>query len=171
MLKYTNWKKTVDSWLQLARVLLDKLLGGLPRWLLRKVYPPTRLSEHIELDLRSIRPVSVSIGNTPRVSVTLRVTNKSPYVDVELEHATIEIWDNQPFIKFENNEKRAIPRWQTAQPYYDCFLNEIQRERLRVVKEKEANLQVSIYVSFNTSLGRIQKSITGVSGFKVDFTN
>ena len=160
----------MDSWGQLLRVIVEKLVSTLPNWFLRRLYPLSRLGEHIELDLRSISPVSINLGNSPRVNLYLRVTNKSPYIDVELDHLSVEIWDSQPFIKFECNEKRMIFKWQTQNPYCDTFLNEIQRNRLRELREKNGVLQVSIDASFNTPLGRIQKSMRGVSGFRADFS-
>lgn len=160
----------MDSWAQLLRFFLDKVLGALPAWMLRRFYTQLTLDGHLEVDLRSTAPVCFSVGEAPRMDVYLWVTNKSPYVNVEIERVFIEVWDSQPFVGFETNQKEVVRKLETKTIFCRSYLSEIQRARLREVKDKNRDPQLSIDMVFNTPLGRIQKTIRGLSRFKVDFT-
>jgi hypothetical protein len=70
----------------------EKLLGVLPGWLRRRLYPDARLAQDVTLKLRGEKPININVGSKPsEVWVYFEVENHSP-VDIVLDRITLFIW-------------------------------------------------------------------------------
>ena len=80
----------MSAWLTLGRMVAQKILDFLPRLIMRWVHPPERLAAHIDVDVRDL---DFQLHSIPHVYLWLRITNRSPSVDVQVDHVFVDIWD------------------------------------------------------------------------------
>jgi hypothetical protein len=75
--------------------LVERLYHFLPRWLERRMLPPSKVQAEIDVDLRRLSPVNVSGGEVPSVSLWFEITNRSQIV-ITLDRLLLEVWFGQP---------------------------------------------------------------------------
>ena len=80
---------TMDFLLSLAG---DRLLGVLPGWIRRRLYPDARLARDVTLKLRGEKPINVNVqSKPPEIWMYFEVENHSP-VDIVLDRITLFVW-------------------------------------------------------------------------------
>lgn len=76
----------------LSKIILAKL----PGWFVRYFYPPKKIADSIDIDLRNNQPVVISFGtDIPSVDLYFQIFNKSPF-DLVLDRLLIDFWIGQP---------------------------------------------------------------------------
>src|SRR6266851_2982801 len=117
------------SWVPLARVLLVKLVDALPKFLLKRLYPRAALAAHIDLDLSIPAGMEFALYGVPRVYLYLRITNRSPYLEVEVDSL-----DRKPLATAESHDVLTVPRCSRNEDLRcENELNEFQVARIREV--------------------------------------
>ncbi len=146
------------SWVPLARVLLVKLVDALPKFLLKRLYPRAALAAHIDLDLSIPAGMEFALYGVPRVYLYLRITNRSPYLEVEVDRLHVDIWDRQPLATAESHDVLTVPRCSRNEDLRcENELNEFQVARIReVAKTPEPRFKAYLKATLNTSLGRVE---------------
>jgi hypothetical protein len=146
------------AWVPLVRVLLVRLVDVLPKFLLKRLYPRESLTAHIDLDLSIPAGMEFALYGVPRVYLWVRVTNRSPYLDVEVDRLHVDIWDSQPLATAATDDVIAVPRSSRNEDFRcENELNEFQVKKIReVAKTLEPRFKAYLKASLNTSLGRIE---------------
>lgn len=153
------------AWLPLARVLLVRLTDILPKFLLKRLYPREALAAHIDLDVSIPAGLEFALYGVPRVYLWIRVTNRSPYLDVEVDRLAVDIWDNQPLATAACNDLVEVPRCSKSEDLHcEDQLNEFQVRKIREAKNSELRFKAYLKATLNTALGRMEitKTIEGV---------
>jgi len=72
---------------------LFKVLNRIFPFLAKKIYSESDFIKHIDVDVRSSNPVEICLnGKIPEVTIYLKITNRSPYLDVEFDRAVFSLW-------------------------------------------------------------------------------
>jgi hypothetical protein len=70
----------------------ERLLGVLPGWIRRRLYPDARLPREVTLKLRGEKPVQVNVSSKPaELWVYFEVENHSP-IDIMLDRIVLFLW-------------------------------------------------------------------------------
>jgi len=146
------------SWVPLARVLLVKLVDFLPKFLVKRLYPREALAAHIDLDLSIPAGMEFALYGVPRVYLYVRITNRSPYMDIEVDRLHADIWDNQPLATAASHDVITVPRCSRSEDFASGNeLNEFQVRKIReVAKTRDPRFKAYLKATLNTSLGRIE---------------
>lgn len=153
----------------MAEILLylsEKVLAMLPRWIARRLLPPRRIAEQVEIDLRRISPIAISFGSTefPCVQVWFRISNLSP-VSLLLDRLLVDLWVGQPTLRCAVLRRVEIPRRSTKDDIYLWHdLTNTQEERIRRHADEKGVLTVpvTIYVDayFESRIGPVHVETT-----------
>ncbi len=145
------------AWVPLARVLLVRLVDGLPKFLLKRLYPREALAAHIDLDVSIPAGMEFALYGVPRVCLWLKVTNRSPYLDIEVDRLHVDIWDSQPLATAAGHDVVAVPRCSKSEDLHcEDQLNEFQVRKIREARNSEPRFKAYLKATLNTSLGRIE---------------
>jgi len=126
----------------------------------KKIYPEKKIKEHIETDVRSTQPITITLNKEiPEISVYLKVTNKSPYLDVEFDRCEFSLWlkssrGQQPLTKISVMSKELVKKGESKIIYCNEKLTESQVKFVKNIKNINgvtADLQ-SLNIWFNSSL-------------------
>ena len=72
---------------------LFKVLNKIFPFLAKKIYPESKFRKHIDIDVLSTNPIEISLnGRIPEITIHLKITNRSPYIDVKFDRAVFELW-------------------------------------------------------------------------------
>lgn len=143
-------------WVPIARAVFIGLVNLLPKFLLKRLYPHSALAEHIDIDIAIPAGMEFALYGVPCVYLWLRVTNRSPYLDVEVDRVTADIWDNQPLATAASYDAVAVSRCSRTERDLRCtdHLNEFQVKKIREISERR--FKVYIKATLNTALGRVE---------------
>ena len=151
------------SWRDFFSIISTLVLRKLPGWLARSLYPAERLREDLELDLRSTRGLSFSLGHSPNGWAWLRLTNKSPLA-VEVQHAEVEVWDGQPVCKLTHTGRVIVAAKKTAEIYCADFINEWQERRVHEARVPGSGFTVSARLLLTTPYGAEELRVMNKEG-------
>jgi hypothetical protein len=74
------------------------LAQKLPAWIVRRFYSTAKALERFDVDLRSVRGISIVRGAIPELEIFLRFTNRNPF-DVHVWRVDFpDIWFGQPLL-------------------------------------------------------------------------
>ena len=144
-----------NAWLTLVRMVGQKIVAFLPRLILKRFYPLEALAAHIDIDVRNLE---FRLDDVPRAYLWLRITNRSPYVDIQVHHVFVDIWDTQPLGKLSTSERDVIPRCTRPKKaaLCDADLTDAQVRRLRQQKETSEEFMCHIRAVFESALGSVE---------------
>lgn len=123
----------------------------------KKMYPKDKFRGDIEIDVRSTNPISFSLtSNIPTLNLYIKITNKSPYLDIYFDRAIFSVWIRskhgyQPVIEegyFLRKEK--IKRRETKELFCQMELKYSQVNFLKKIKEDK---EISATLMFDTYIG------------------
>lgn len=105
------------SWPLLLRVLWSGL-NLLPRFVLRRKYPPPTVARNFNVDLESTRAIDLSFGSSiPQLRLRLRYLNWNPF-PVTVDRVDFEIWFGQPTITAQRWQRRAVAAYSAVPAIY-----------------------------------------------------
>ena len=155
-----NQQKSAEFWMvwgeegMIKELALNYLMRFINKKLLhlsKKIYPESEFEKHIDIDVRSSHPVNISLTKAiPEITIYLKITNKSPYLDVRLNKAEFSLLlksDSglQPlFNQFEITSPTPIKRGTSEEIFCQKELNESQVKLVKEIKEsKEVTAELS----------------------------
>src|SRR2546426_5204360 len=132
--------------IEIALYIFEKVLTVLPRWLARRVLPPERIAEQVEIDLRRINPIGIHFRSMefPCVEAWFRISNQS-LVDLILDRLLVDLWVSQPTLQGAVLHRIEIPRRSTKDDirfWHDLTTN--QEDRIRKHADEKGVLQVPV---------------------------
>ncbi len=136
---------------EIALYLLEKVLDLLPRWMVRRLLPPQRIAQQIEIDLRRINPIAISFKSTefPCVDAWFRISNQSQ-VNLVLDRLLIDLWVNQPMLRGTVLRRAEIPRRTTKDDVHFWHdLTTTQEERVRKHVDEKGILTVPVAINLD----------------------
>ncbi len=88
----------MSDWSLLLRLPLTGLVSKAPGWIVGRFYPAKKAEGRFDVDLRSLRGLSVSRTAIPELEIMLRLTNRNPF-DVHVYRIDFtDIWFAQPVL-------------------------------------------------------------------------
>ena len=151
-----------------GRMVLKAIVDFLPRVILRRFYPREKLVAHIDVDVRSVSNLEFRLDNIPHAYLWLRITNRSPYVDIQVDHVFVDIWDSQPLVQLSSRKRPVIPRCTTPREAVLCEADLTDGHARRIRERKEISEEFTCYIHayFESAVGRIERgeTIRGVRG-------
>jgi len=77
-------------------LLVEGLVVVLPRFVLRRLFPPNKVSKEIRIELKGESPLQVQLdAKPPRIELYFAVTNLSHF-DLVLDRFLFDLWFGQP---------------------------------------------------------------------------
>lgn len=135
------------------------LLAKLPGWLIRHYYNPQSVSQLIDVDLRSNKPIIISFGTEiPSVDLYFQIYNKSHF-DLVLDRLLVNLWIGQPTLYGAILRRYDLPkRERTDNISYRHLLTLPQQEQIK--KRREGQLlgtpvTITITAYFESKIGVI----------------
>jgi hypothetical protein len=144
----------------LSGVFFDMVLKHLPKRLIRRLYPTTRITQEIKIELRSNNPIQIDRYEIPKISLWFVVKNFS-FVDLVLDRMLIEIQiNNQPILYGAILRRQKIPKTKETLVYFYELLTSLQQQHLlkRCNQNKMIEtiyVDVEAYVEFNSEIIKI----------------
>ena len=75
-------------------LVIKALSKGFPL-LSKKIYSESEFKKHIDIDVQSSNPIEISLNREiPEIRIYIKITNRSPYLDVKLNRAVFSLWVN-----------------------------------------------------------------------------
>ena len=122
--------------------VLIKVLNRISPYLAKKVYSKSEFKNHIDIDVCSSSPINISLNRgIPEITIYLKITNRSPYLDVKLNRAVFSLWVNsdrgsQPlFNHFWILSLTHIKRGTSEEIFCQKELNKFQVEFVEEIKD------------------------------------
>jgi len=147
----------------LTGMVFEKMLKYLPKWLIRRIYPTTRIAQEIRIDLRSNVPIQIARYDIPKISLYFTITNHS-LVDLVLDRLLIEIHiSSQPILYGILLERHNIPKRETTGIYFEDLLTSLQAEHLKkrtseIKMIEYLQVDVKAYFESNSGIIKLEKS-------------
>jgi hypothetical protein len=127
---------------ELILTALIKVLNRSSPSLAKKIYSESEFKNHIDIDVRSSSPINIRLnGDIPEITIYLKITNRSPYLDVKLNRAAFSLWMNsdrgsQPlFNHFWILSLTHIKRGTSEEIFCQKELNKFQVEFVEEIKD------------------------------------
>ncbi len=149
-----------------ASVLTDYLVGKsidmLPKWLVKRLMPPERVTAQLRIDLRGEGPVRYQQTTVPVVHILFEIHNNSP-VDVTLDRLLVHVTFVTGILDTYDLERRVVPKKGgkldlTLRAY---LTNEQLAAFERGMSQSVAQLLVDVLAYFESDVGLITVSRRG----------
>jgi len=131
-------------------VLIKILNKGFPS-LAKKNYSESEFKEHIDIDVQSSNPIEISLNSElPKITIYLKITNKSPYLDVKLNRAVFSLW-----VRSDRGTQLLLNNFWILSPTYikkgkseEVFcLTELNKFQVDFVKARKDSKEVTASIS------------------------
>jgi hypothetical protein len=147
---------------EIVLTALDKASSALPRFVLKRIYTRAKLDQQVSIDTRSANPIIFSLGSyVPTLNAWFTVTNMTN-LTWKVHDFSAEIWLGQPIAIATCYDKPSdIPRMKKTDVFTKSILNELQVNRLKEYKERQAggyvdNLTIYVNARFESKLGLVE---------------
>ncbi|OYT62319.1 hypothetical protein B6V01_004605 [Methanosarcinales archaeon ex4572_44] len=138
-----------EMFLNLLMPILSKGFPFLPK----KLYSESKFKEQIDIDVQSSNPIKISLnGKIPTISIYLKITNRSPYLDVKLDRAVFSVWvrgDSGTFPLIDTFwvlSPKHIKRSESEEIFCQKDLNKFQFDLVKEIKDsKEVTTDLSSF--------------------------
>ncbi len=139
--------------------IIEKILDVLPRSVARWFIPPAKIAKQVEIDLRRIHPIDISLGSEiPRLALYFRISNLSP-VNLVLDRLLIDLWLRQPALQGAILERYDLPRRSTRDDIFfkDQLTVSQQAQIRRYVDGKLLSVPATIHLKayFDSKIGSV----------------
>lgn len=143
----------------LVSFIVERAVDVLPRWLALWLAPPERIARQVEIDLRRVNPVNITLrAEVPNVSLWFRISNMSP-VDLVLDRLLVEFWVGQPTLQGAVLDRLRVPRGKSLEDvHFWQDLGPHQQEQVRGrVKDGLLSVPVHLYLKayFESKVGPV----------------
>jgi len=147
---------------EIVLTALDRASSALPRFVLKRIYTRAKLDQQVSIDTRSANPIIFSLSSyVPMLNAWFTVTNMTN-LTWKVHDFSAEIWLGQPIAIATCHDKPSdIPRMKKTDVFTKSILNELQVNRLKEYKERQAgghvdNLTIYVNAHFESKLGLIE---------------
>jgi len=146
---------------EVALTISESIISKFPTFLLKLIYPKSRLKEEIKISPRTVNPIIFNLGSyVPRVDACFTISNFTN-LTMKLLDLSADIWISQPLATVVCFDKPDILRKKENQIYTTSFLNEIQVSRIKEMQQT-GELRATMYLKayFESRVGLLELTPT-----------
>lgn len=141
---------------EIASFIIGKVADILPTFLLRLIFPVSKVARQVTIDLQGEDPISPMLNaDIPRIDLRLKITNLS-HLNLVLDRLLIDLWFGQPTLR-----GALLNRYRLAAA---SFIDNIHFVTDLTAAQKT---QIDAYISSPSSSGTINLHVTAYFESKV----
>jgi hypothetical protein len=145
-------------------------LKWLPGAILRRAFPPSRLSDLLLMDVRPRHhPVRINLGEPASFDVWFRVINLSPF-DVEIDRASLELWCGGVVARATVLDRTPVASGRVIDVLFRGSLTD-EEANLIVHSGEVRRATVEVSAQFNCTLHNFSKRTGQLGGINLGILN
>lgn len=139
-------------------IISERAMTLLPKWILRRLYPPKKIEDQVKIDLRGSNPIGIAFGtDIPSISIYFTINNMSP-ADLILDRFLVDLWVSQPTMYGAVLQRYLIPKRAQSELYFTDLLTIPQQKQIEKHIEGQSirEIRIGIDAYFESQIGMIR---------------